>query len=75
MDDLYKLLNENYVEDDDNMFRFDYSRPFLRWALTPPNFFVDWHIGGGSQHPRNTNASLLYMYRPPAVLDETDPLC
>ena len=29
--ELYVLLNENYVEDDDNMFRFDYSMPFLRW--------------------------------------------
>ncbi|CAF1613613.1 unnamed protein product, partial [Didymodactylos carnosus] len=28
--ELYVLLNENYVEDDDNMFRFDYSMPFLR---------------------------------------------
>jgi glycylpeptide N-tetradecanoyltransferase len=33
---LYKLLTKNYVEDDDNMFRFDYSIEFLRWALTPP---------------------------------------
>jgi glycylpeptide N-tetradecanoyltransferase len=45
MNDMYKLLNENYVEDDDNMFRFDYSRPFLRWALCPPHYFKDWHIG------------------------------
>jgi glycylpeptide N-tetradecanoyltransferase len=34
--ELYILLNENYVEDDDNMFRFDYSPEFLRWALQPP---------------------------------------
>jgi len=27
--ELYTLLNENYVEDDDNMFRFDYSTEFL----------------------------------------------
>lgn len=33
---MYKLLTKNYVEDDDNMFRFDYSIDFLRWALTPP---------------------------------------
>ena len=33
---LYKLLTKHYVEDDDNMFRFDYSIPFLRWALMPP---------------------------------------
>ena len=52
MQDVYTLLNENYVEvrqhrialplypaltasllhqDDDNMFRFDYSPEFLRW--------------------------------------------
>lgn len=29
--ELYTLLNENYVEDDDNMFRFDYSPEFLCW--------------------------------------------
>lgn len=34
MDDLYQLLNENYVEDDDNMFRFDYSREFLKWYVS-----------------------------------------
>ncbi|XP_032868734.1 glycylpeptide N-tetradecanoyltransferase 2 isoform X2 [Amblyraja radiata] len=28
--ELYTLLNENYVEDDDNMFRFDYSPQFLQ---------------------------------------------
>lgn len=25
--------------------RFDYSVPFLQWALTPPGFFRDWHVG------------------------------
>jgi glycylpeptide N-tetradecanoyltransferase len=34
----YTLLTENYVEDDDNMFRFDYSVAFLRWALLPPGY-------------------------------------
>jgi glycylpeptide N-tetradecanoyltransferase len=29
--ELYELLSFNYVEDDDNMFRFDYSPEFLRW--------------------------------------------
>ena len=45
------LLNENYVEDDDNMFRFDYSPEFLRWALQPPGSLREWHVGvrsGGS---------------------------
>ena len=34
--ELYVLLTKNYVEDDDAMFRFDYSIPFLKWALEPP---------------------------------------
>ncbi|XP_048754458.1 glycylpeptide N-tetradecanoyltransferase 2-like [Ostrea edulis] len=43
--ELYTLLNENYVEDDDNMFRFDYSPEFLQWALQPPGWKKDWHCG------------------------------
>lgn len=42
---LYKLLTKHYVEDDDNMFRFDYSIEFLRWALTPPGQYKDWVVG------------------------------
>lgn len=33
---VYQLLTLNYVEDDDAMFRFDYSQDFLKWALQPP---------------------------------------
>lgn len=43
--EIYTLLTNNYVEDDENMFRFDYSREFLRWALRPPGYFPSWHIG------------------------------
>eukprot|EP01039_Chlorochromonas_danica_P008336 gene8335-9189_t len=43
--ELYTLLNLNYVEDDDCMFRFDYSIPFLQWALTPPGYLTNWHVG------------------------------
>ncbi|ESO02889.1 hypothetical protein HELRODRAFT_81102, partial [Helobdella robusta] len=43
--EVYTLLNENYVEDDDNMFRFDYSPDFLHWALQPPGWKPEWHIG------------------------------
>ncbi|KAM8723294.1 glycylpeptide N-tetradecanoyltransferase 1 [Sparus aurata] len=43
--ELYTLLNENYVEDDDNMFRFDYSSEFLLWALRPPGWLPQWHCG------------------------------
>lgn len=43
--ELYQLLNENYVEDDDNMFRFDYAPEFLKWALMPPGWLACWHVG------------------------------
>lgn len=43
--ELYSLLNENYVEDDDNMFRFDYSPEFLKWALQPSGWLKQWHTG------------------------------
>jgi len=38
-------LLENYVEDEDNMFRFDYSKEFLKWALNPPGYYKDWIVG------------------------------
>jgi len=43
--EIYMLLSENYVEDDDSMFRFDYSVGFLRWALKPPGYLRHWHLG------------------------------
>jgi len=43
--EVYVLLNENYVEDDDNMFRFDYSPEFIGWALQPPGWIKEWHCG------------------------------
>lgn len=41
---IYELLRDNYVEDDDSMFRFNYSEDFLRWALRPPGYIPDWHV-------------------------------
>ncbi|CAJ0580956.1 unnamed protein product, partial [Mesorhabditis spiculigera] len=43
--ELYSLLSDNYVEDDDNMFRFDYSSDFLKWALQIPGWLPQWHCG------------------------------
>ena len=43
--DVYELLTNNYVEDNDASFRFDYSREFLIWALTPPGFSSELHVG------------------------------
>ncbi|XP_031382921.1 glycylpeptide N-tetradecanoyltransferase 1-like [Punica granatum] len=43
--EVYNLLKNNYVEDDENMFRFNYSKEFLQWALHPPGYYTSWHIG------------------------------
>lgn len=45
LDELYELLALHYVEDDDNLFRFNYGREFLSWALTPPGALKEWIIG------------------------------
>jgi glycylpeptide N-tetradecanoyltransferase len=42
---VFDLLRQNYVEDDDAMFRFCYSRDFIQWALCPPGYHKDWHVG------------------------------
>ena len=44
VDKLYEFLKTNYVEDEDHMFRFDYSKDFLKWHLTSPNYFPEWLI-------------------------------
>lgn len=43
--ELYTLLYENYIEDDDEQFRFKYPAPFLRWALTPPGWNAQFYVG------------------------------
>jgi glycylpeptide N-tetradecanoyltransferase len=44
-DEVFKLLYENYVEDADSTFRFKYSSDFLDWALKPPGYRKEWHVG------------------------------
>merc|ERR1712137_1284094 len=39
--EIYQLLSENYVEDDDNMFRFDYSVPFFEVGSSASRFFEE----------------------------------
>lgn len=57
------------------MFRFDYSKPFLHWALTPPGFHKDWHVGVRSI---KTNALLACITGIPAevrVHDSVMKMC
>ena len=44
IDKLYEFLKTNYVEDEDHMFRFDYSKDFLKWHLTSPNYCPEWLV-------------------------------
>ncbi|GLC41027.1 hypothetical protein PLESTB_000951000 [Pleodorina starrii] len=43
--EVYELLSNNYVEDDDNMFRFKYSASFLKWCLLCPGHQLEWLVG------------------------------
>ena len=43
LDEIYHLLSEHYVADD--KFRLTYSKDFLRWALCPPGYVPDLHLG------------------------------
>ncbi|KAL9715236.1 glycylpeptide N-tetradecanoyltransferase [Leucoagaricus gongylophorus] len=43
--EVYDLLSANYVEDEGASFRFQYSAEFLQWALMPPGYHKEWHIG------------------------------
>ena len=45
VNELYELLDNHYVEDTEGSFRFKYSIQFLTWALKPPGWKKDWHIG------------------------------
>ncbi|XP_078135254.1 glycylpeptide N-tetradecanoyltransferase 2-like isoform X2 [Sander vitreus] len=43
--ELCTLLNENYVEEDDNTIRLEFSLEYLQWALQPPNWLAQWNCG------------------------------
>ncbi|PNY29849.1 Glycylpeptide N-tetradecanoyltransferase [Tolypocladium capitatum] len=43
--EVYELLNGHYVEDDEAMFRFNYSPSILRWAMMAPGWKREYHLG------------------------------
>lgn len=43
--EVYELLNGHYVEDDEAMFRFNYSPSILRWYGLFSLFFLRWNTG------------------------------
>lgn len=65
LQELYSLLTKNYVEDDDSMFRFDYSPEFLKWALQVPNYLPEWHCGVRAE---NNNRLLAFIGAVPQTI-------
>jgi glycylpeptide N-tetradecanoyltransferase len=49
--EVYNLLTFHYVEDDSAMFRFNYSKSFLDWALKSPGWKKEWHVGVRAKGP------------------------
>lgn len=58
LQELYELLNNHYVEDDNAMFRFSYSQSFLHWALMSPGWKKEWHVGVRASKSRKLVASI-----------------
>lgn len=52
LEEVYKLLTNHYVEDDNAMFRFNYSQSFFDWALKAPDWKKSWHIGVRAKGPK-----------------------
>ena len=45
LEEVRDLLCNHYVEDDEAMFRFNYSFSTLNWALKAPGWRRSWHVG------------------------------
>lgn len=45
LDEVQDLLCNHYVEDDGAMFRFNYLKETLAWALKAPGWRKSWHVG------------------------------
>jgi glycylpeptide N-tetradecanoyltransferase len=72
--EMYTLLTENYVEDDNCQFRFDYSVDFLQWALTPPNFIKEWHVGVRNVANKKLLACITAIPAHMQVYDKHEPM-
>lgn len=42
---IHEFLSNHYVTDVNNMYRLDYSKEFLKYGLTYPNYNKDLHLG------------------------------
>ena len=64
VDEVYNLLVQNYVEDSDAMFRFDYSRDFLKWYVRRTHMFH--FMVAIAKHSRNTPLCMFCCHQGPS---------
>lgn len=65
LENVFVLLNENYVEDRDAEFRFNYSKEFFNWALKPMGWRRDWNVG---VRVKNTGKLVAFISAIPVTL-------
>lgn len=65
LSEVYTLLHENYVEDKEATFRFEYTEEFFNWALKPPGWCREWHVG---VRVKGTNKLVAFISAVPAHL-------
>lgn len=58
--EVYNLLTFHYVEDDSAMFRFNYSKSFLDWALKSPGWRKEWHVGVRAKTEKRTLVATIF---------------
>lgn len=82
LEEFYDLLYKNYIEDDDNTFRFRYTPQFLEWALKPPGWKKEWNIGVRAKETGKLVASITGVPQvlrikdmPPQLMGEVNFLC
>eukprot|EP00698_Gefionella_okellyi_P016234 TRINITY_DN463_c0_g1_i2.p1 TRINITY_DN463_c0_g1~~TRINITY_DN463_c0_g1_i2.p1 ORF type:complete len:336 (-),score=70.26 TRINITY_DN463_c0_g1_i2:36-1043(-) len=74
LDELYKLLCLHYVTDDEQMFRFDYSRDFLKWALQPPGWRSEWLVAIRAEGSNALAAFISGIPSPMCIRGQTIPM-
>lgn len=73
--ELYHLLCENYVEDYDSLFRFEYSKEFLKWALKAPGWKKEWHVAIRSNQENEFKLMAFICAIPCKFRIRNNPLC
>ncbi|GAB5360815.1 hypothetical protein AAMO2058_000659600 [Amorphochlora amoebiformis] len=69
VDELHNMLYEHYAEDEDGLFRFQYSKDFLRWATLVPGYISDWFVGVRDSTEKNALVGCIFATPMTAWID------